>query len=194
MVTYDEENIAILKIAPALDGPPSAVEITEFELNLYQQTGTEDTKTSSFTITGLPVLQPGEYYSINYSASIDFGTVNTTNGYISVPNEATAKDNSQTVTANASVGVSRRMVHKEVSANEGTGNVQWTITLNEDGRDLSGRVFRDEMIYAIGGGKIVSYPLGGYYKSPGDGLCAQRCRTAGIPGRCDGCFPGIDYV
>ena len=43
------------------------------------------------------------------------------------------------------------MVHKEVSANEGTGNVQWTVTLNEDGQDLSGRVFRDEMTYMLGG-------------------------------------------
>ena len=151
VVTYDEGNIAILKIAPALGGSPSPVEITEFELNLYQQTGTEDTKTSSFTITGLPVLQPGEYYSINYSASIDFSTVNSPNGYISVSNEATAKDGSQTVSAEAIVEVSRRMVHKEVSANEGTGNVQWTVTLNEDGQDLSGRVFRDEMTYMLGG-------------------------------------------
>lgn len=150
-VTYDEGNIAILKIAPALDGPPSPVEITEFELNLYQQTGTEDTKTSSFTITGLPALQPGERYSINYSASIDFNTVNSPNGYISVSNEATAKDGSQTVSAEAIVEVSRRMVHKEVSANEGTGNVQWTVTLNEDGQDLSGRVFRDEMTYMLDG-------------------------------------------
>ena len=43
------------------------------------------------------------------------------------------------------------MVHKEVSANEGTGNVQWTVTLNEDGQDLSGRVFQDEMTYMLGG-------------------------------------------
>ena len=159
VATYDKDNITVLKITPTVDGASSAVKITDYELNISQQTGTDDAHTGSFTITGLPALQPGERYSINYSASIDFETVNTTNGYISVPNEATAKDNSQTVTANASVGVSRRMVHKEVSANEGTGNVQWTITLNEDGRDLSGRIFRDEMIYAIGGGEIVSYPL-----------------------------------
>ena len=159
VATYDRDNITVLKITPTVDGAFSAVKITDYELNISQQTGTDDAHTGSFTITGLPALQPGERYSVNYSASIDFGTVNTTNGYISVPNEATAKDNSQTVTANASVGVSGRMVHKEVSANEGTGNVQWTITLNEDGRDLSGRVFRDEMIYAIGGGEIVSYPL-----------------------------------
>lgn len=151
VVTYDEGNIAILKITPTLDGPPSSVEITEYELNIYQQTGTDDTQTSSFTITGLPALQPGERYSINYSASIDFDTVNTPNGYIAVSNEATAKDESQTVSAEATVEVSRRMVHKEAGANEGTGNVQWTVTLNEDGRDLSGRMFRDEMTYTLGG-------------------------------------------
>ena len=43
------------------------------------------------------------------------------------------------------------MVHKEASANEGTGNVRWTVTLNEDGRELGGRTFRDEMTYTLDG-------------------------------------------
>lgn len=152
VVTYDEGNIAVFKVTPTLDGPSSVVKITEYKLEYtHQQAGTEDTQTSSFTITGLPALQPGEYYSINYSASVDFDTVNSPNGYISVSNEAAARDNSQTATANSNVEISSRMVHKEVNANEGTGNVQWTVTLNEDGQDLSGRVFRDEMHYTLDG-------------------------------------------
>ena len=70
---------------------------------------------------------------------------------LAVSNKATAKDSSQTVTAEAAVEISRRMVHKEAAANEGTGNVQWTVLLNEDGRDLSGRTFRDEMTYTLNG-------------------------------------------
>ena len=159
VVTYDEGNIAIFRVTPTLDGPPSAVKITEYDLKYtHQQSGTDDTQTSSFTITGLPTLTPGEYYSVNYTASVDFDTVNSPNGYISVSNEAAAKDNSQTATANSNVEISSRMVHKEVSANEGTGNVQWTVTLNEAGRDLSGRVFRDEMTYTLDGA-TVTYDL-----------------------------------
>ncbi|MZL69079.1 MULTISPECIES: Cna B-type domain-containing protein [Eubacteriales] len=155
VVAYDEGNIAVFKITPTLDGPPSAVPITEFELEYtHRQTGADDTQTSSFTITGLPALQPGESYSINYSASVDFDTVNSPSGYISVSNEATAQDDSQTASANSNVEISRRMVHKEADANEGTGNVRWTVILNEDGRDLSGRTFRDEMAYTLNGNAL----------------------------------------
>lgn len=159
VVTYDEGNIAVFKITPTLEGPPSAVPVTEFELEYtHRQTGADDTQTSSFTITGLPALQPGESYSINYTAAVDLDTVTISNGYIAVSNEAAAEDNSQRVTAESNVEISRRMVHKEASTNEGTGNVQWTVVLNEDGRDLSGRTFRDEMTYTLNG-ETVAYDL-----------------------------------
>lgn len=159
VVTYDEGNIAIFKITPTSEGKYSAEKIENYDLKyVHQQTGTQDTQTGTFTITGLPALAPGERYSINYSASVDFNTVNSPNGYISVSNEASAQDSSRTVKADSNVEISRRMVHKEVSANEGTGNVQWTVTLNEDGRDLSGRTFRDEMTYTLNG-ETKAYPL-----------------------------------
>ena len=133
VVTYDRDNITVLKITPTVDGASSAVKITDYELNISQQTGTDDAHTGSFTITGLPALQPGERYSINYSASIDFGTVNTTNGYISVPNEATAKKiilrQSRPMPALGSAGewYTKRSAPMRALA------MQWTITLNEDG-------------------------------------------------------------
>lgn len=150
VVTYDEENIAVFKITPTLDGPPSAVPITEFELEYtHRQTGADDTQTSSFTITGLPALQPGESYSVNYTATIDFTTVHSPTGYIEVSNTATATDKSQDVSANARVVVSQRMVYKEGKLNTGTGNVQWTVNINEDGRDISGMTFMDTMTYKV---------------------------------------------
>ena len=152
VVTYDEGNIAVFKITPTLDGPPSPVPITEFELEYtHRQTGADDTQTSSFTITGLPALQPGESYSINYTAAVDWDTVTISNGYIAVSNEAAAEDNSQRVSAESNVEISRRMVHKEASTNEGTGNVQWTVNINEDCRDISGMTFRDTMTYTVNG-------------------------------------------
>lgn len=149
VVTYDANNIKVLKITAGVDGTPSAVEITKYELEIYQQTGTDDGQTSSFTISGLPALQPGERYSVNYTATIDFTTVHSPTGYIEVPNMATAQDTSQNVSANATVGVSQRMVYKEATANEGTGNLSWTVRLNEDGRDISGMTFQDKMTYTV---------------------------------------------
>ena len=149
VVTYDANNIKVLKITAGVDGTPSAVEITKYELEIYQRTGTDDGQTSSFTISGLPALQPGERYSVNYTATIDFTTVHSPTGYIEVPNMATAQDTSQNVSANATVGVSQRMVYKEVTANEGTGNLSWTVRLNEDGRDISGMTFQDKMTYTV---------------------------------------------
>ena len=160
VVTYDKNTIAIFKINPNTVVGEDAVPITDYELvYTHQQTGTGDEQTSSFKITGLPALQPGEYYIINYSASIDFGTVNSPNGYIAVPNTATAQDNLNTVSANATVSVSGNMVSKSVTENEGTGNLQWTVTLNEDGRDLSGMTFSDTMRYTLVGIDVKNYNL-----------------------------------
>lgn len=160
VVTYDENNIAIFKINPNTVVGEDAVPITDYELvYTHQQNGKGDAQTSSFTITDLPALQPGEFYIINYSASIDFDTVNSPNGYIAVPNTAKAQDNSNAVSANATVSVSGNMVSKSVTENEGTGNLQWTVTLNEDGRDLSGMTFSDTMRYTLDG-TDVNYNLG----------------------------------
>ena len=149
VVTYDANNIKVLKISTGVDGNPSPVEITGYEFKIYQQTGTDDGQTSSFTISGLPALQPGERYSVNYTATIDFTTVHSPTGYIEVSNTATATDKSQDVSAEANVLVSGNMVYKTVTENAGTGNVQWTVRLNEDGRDISGMTFTDVMLYAV---------------------------------------------
>ncbi len=162
VVTYDEKNLKIYKRSPDINGGYSEpVAVTGYTLEYtHQQNGKEDAQTSSFTITGLPALQPGEFYMINYSASIDFDTVNSPNGYIAVPNTATAQDKSNNVSANATVSVSGSMVSKLVTENEGTGNLQWTVTLNEDGRDLSGMTFSDRMRYTLDGIEVKSYNLG----------------------------------
>ena len=162
VVTYDEDNITVLKISTGVDGNPPPMEITEYEFKIYQQTGKNDEQTSSFTISGLPALQPDERYSINYTATINFDTVHSPTGYIEVPNMAAAQDTSQDVSANARVVVSQRMVYKEGKLNTGTGNVQWTVNINEDCRDISGMTFTDAMLYAVnwtGGEPGQSYDL-----------------------------------
>ncbi len=88
-------------------------------------------------------------YIITYSADPYLDTVHSPTGYIEVPNMAAAQDTSQNVSAEAKVLVSGNMVYKTVTENAGTGNVQWTVNINEDCRDISGMTFTDVMLYAV---------------------------------------------
>lgn len=158
VVTYDENNIVIIKMGRDVNGNFVSTPITDYTITYTQQTGTDDANTSSFTIDGLPALGENEAYEIYYIARPQ-GVVNSPNASFSLTNTATAKDDSKTVSASATVELSKRMVYKESDANEGTGNVSWTVVLNEDGRDLSGMTFRDEMYYKRNNGADTPYDL-----------------------------------
>lgn len=146
-VTYDEKNIVITHYYQDVNGDWHPNKITNYEIAYHQQTGAD--QTGSFTITGLPALGPNEPYEIYYVAKPNLDSINSQNGYIAIHNEATAKDNRQEVSATATVEISKTMVHKEVVVNEGTGNLRWSVYLNEDGRDLSGMTFTDELLYTV---------------------------------------------
>ena len=146
-VTYDENNIVITHIYQDVNEVPHQDKITNYEIEYHQQTGAD--QTGSFTITGLPALGPNEPYEIFYVAKPDLDSINSQNGYIAIQNKATAKDDSQEVSATATVEISKTMVHKEVVVNEGTGNLRWSVYLNEDGRDLSGMTFTDKLWYTV---------------------------------------------
>ena len=146
-VTYDENSIVITHIYQDVNGAWRQDKITNYEIAYHQQTGAD--RTGSFTITGLPALGPNEPYEIYYVVKPDLDSINSQNGYIAIHNKATAKDNSQEVSATATVEISKTMVYKEVDVNEGTGNLRWSVYLNEDGRDLSGMTFTDELLYMV---------------------------------------------
>ena len=146
-VTYDEKNIVIYKMAFDINGKPTAIKMEGYEI-AYTQQSQENPTPSFFTITGLPALGENEGYDIYYTAQVT-EVLNSPNGYIAIHNEATAKDNRQEVSATATVEISKTMVHKEVVVNEGTGNLRWSVYLNEDGRDLSGMTFTDELLYTV---------------------------------------------
>ena len=155
VVQYDRGNLAIYKRSPTVGGSmsnPVKIEQGTYKLEYtHQQETTDDTQTSSFTITGLPALTAGEVYIITYSADPYLDTVHSPTGYIEIPNTATATDKSQDVSAEANVLVSGNMVYKTVTENAGTGNVQWTVNINEDCRDISGMTFTDTMTYTVDG-------------------------------------------
>lgn len=148
-VTYDKKNIVITHYYQDVNGDwhPEKITDTDYEIVYHQQTGAG--QTGSFTITGLPALGPNEPYEIFYVAKPDLNSINSQNGYIAIQNKATAKDDSQEVSATATVEISKTMVHKEVVVNEGTGNLRWSVYLNEDGRDLSGMTFTDKLLYTV---------------------------------------------
>ena len=145
-VTYDENNIVITHFYQDVNEVWHQAQITDYEIVYHQQTGDQ---TGSFTITGLPALGPNEPYEIYYVAKPELDSINSQNGYIAIQNKATAKDNSQEVSATATVEISKTMVYKEVDVNEGTGNLRWSVYLNEDGRDLSGMTFTDQLWYTV---------------------------------------------
>lgn len=146
-VAYDEHNIVIYKRAIDIHGNPTDIKMEGYQI-AYTQQSQENPTPSSFTITGLPALGENEGYDIYYTAQVT-EVVNSPTGYIAIPNTATATDKSQHVFAEANVLVSGNMVYKTVTENAGTGNVQWTVNINEDCRDISGMTFTDAMLYAV---------------------------------------------
>lgn len=146
-VTYDENNIVIYQRSFDVEGNPVSMLMADYQINYVEQNGGN---TAGFTITGLPALGENEAYDIYYTAQVT-DVVNSPTGYIEVPNEATATDKSHNVSAEAKVLVSGNMVYKTVTENAGTGNVQWTVNINEDCRDISGMTFTDTMTYTVNG-------------------------------------------
>ena len=144
-VTYDENNIVIYKRSFDVEGDRVSIPMAGYQITYEVQNGGN---TAGFKITGLPALGENEAYDIYYTAQVT-KVVNSPTGYIEVPNMAAAQDASRTVSANARVVVSQRMVYKEGKLNTGTGNVQWTVNINEDGRDISGMTFMDTMTYTV---------------------------------------------
>ena len=145
-VAYDEGNIVILKGEMNVEGKPVVTPITDYDITYTLQSGND---TASFRIFGLPTLGENEAYEIYYVAKPELDSINSQNGYIAIQNKATAKDKSQEVSDTATVEISKTMVHKEVVVNEGTGNLRWSVYLNEDGRDLSGMTFTDKLLYTV---------------------------------------------
>ena len=146
-VTYDENNIVITHIYQDVNEVWHRHNITDYNIVYHQQTGPD--RTGSFTVTGLPALGPNEPDEIYYVVKPHLDSIISQNGYIAIQNKATAKDKSQEVSTTATVEISKTMVYKEVDVNEGTGNLRWSVYLNEDGRDLRGMTFTDELLYTV---------------------------------------------
>lgn len=148
-IGYDMDMQAYPFKITGIDGQ----EITGYQIAI------QEGSPASFTVTGLPALKAGESYTITYAAVPDLSSADA-NGYLQFTNKAVAKDNTNTVEAQANTVVSRTMIVKEGSYNPVTRKIKWTIYLNEDMRNIRGYTLRDTVICQDASGKTyeVSMP------------------------------------
>ncbi len=141
IVQYDEGSFQIVK--QDADGAQS--QVSGYNIAIQQQT---ETAAATFTITGLPELQAGEAYLITYTATPDLeSSEGAGDGYLEFSNQAIANDDTDQAQARATTRASQAMIAKEGTYNELTQKIEWTIRINEDGRDISGYTLEDRLSY-----------------------------------------------
>ena len=107
---------------------------------------------SGFTISGLPALTAGQSYEIGYAADLTW--TDGTNGYAAVNNSASGTSGTDSSSKWNSVTVSQEMISKQGNYNAYTQTADWTVTVNADGRDVSGFALSDTL-----GGQTLSGPV-----------------------------------
>lgn len=102
----------------------------------------KDTYTNKVKITNLSKLQAGESYELSYK--VNLMDSENSNGDVTVSNNASATSgNKDSSNHGVSTHVSNRMINKTGYVEQ--GNIHWTVTFNEDGRDISKYVFTDDL-------------------------------------------------
>ena len=96
----------------------------------------------SFKISDLPKLAPGEAYEVSYDADV---TPESQNGESSISNSAGAKSGKTENWTWNTVSISKSMISKGGSYDADENVVNWTITVNEDKRDINGYQLDDPL-------------------------------------------------
>lgn len=108
---------------------------------------------SSFTISDLPALAAGESYTVSYNAKID--SINSADGYSSLTNSAKASTSGgKTASREKNILISKKMVTKTGGYDSASQKINWTISINPDGNDLSGYTVTDDLGGRTLNGKI----------------------------------------
>jgi len=103
----------------------------------------------SFTISNLPALAAGEYYSVAYTVAATPATSG--DGYSTLANYASATTSGGISNGKRiDVEVSKQMISKWGSYDAVTQKITWTMTVNTNGGDLSGYTISD----TLGGQKL----------------------------------------
>ena len=96
----------------------------------------------SFKIENLPKLEPGESYELTYDAKI---TSTGSTGEGSIANNVGSKSGNSTDWSWNSVEVSKSMIRKGGYYDANENVINWTITVNEDKRDITGYKVEDPL-------------------------------------------------
>lgn len=128
------------------------------EITGYQHTVDNAAQPAAFVIADLPKLEAGESYTITYAALPDLNSAEA-NGYLQFTNKAAAQDEANAAEAQINTIVSKSMIYKEGSYYPLTGKVTWTISLNEDMRDIRGYTLTDTVTCRDANGNTYVIPL-----------------------------------
>lgn len=102
----------------------------------------KDPYNNKVKIENLPKLQAGEFYELRYKVKLT--DTEYSNGEATVNNNASATSgNKDSSNHGVSTHVSNQMINKTGYVEQ--GNIHWTVTFNEDGRDIKNYVFTDTL-------------------------------------------------
>lgn len=128
---YKKDTFKIIK----KDKAGNTTDVTGYTVNI------DTSKTpQSFKIENLPKLGPGESYELTYDAKV---TPTATTGEGSIANSAGSISGNSNNWAWNSVEVSKSMIKKGGYYDTNENVINWTITVNEDKRDITGYKVED---------------------------------------------------
>lgn len=94
----------------------------------------------SFTINDLPKLEAGESYEITYTAT---AAPSNKDGSGSLTNSVKGTSGNSSKETSTSITISNSMISKYGGYDQGTGKMNWSITINPDKKNISGYAFND---------------------------------------------------
>ncbi|MDD6512022.1 SpaA isopeptide-forming pilin-related protein [Sharpea azabuensis] len=129
--TYDKTSFKLVK---------KNANVRSEQINSFQVD--DDPYNKGIIIKGLPKLNAGESYELSYRVQLK--DLENANGDVTVRNYASATSgNKDSSNHDVSTHVSNSMINKTGSVEQ--GNIHWTVTFNEDGRDIKNYVFTDTL-------------------------------------------------
>lgn len=136
---YDKDSFKVVKIGA--DGTKKELSKYEYKLEIKPQW---DGGPEGFEITGLPKLEKGEKYEITYTAEPTLPE--NSNGSLSVGNSAAAEDqDGNKGNTSSNIEISRTMISKYGTYDQNTDLITWTITIGQEGQDISGYTLKDTL-------------------------------------------------
>lgn len=130
--SYRKDSFVLSKID--VSGKKTKIENPQIEIK-------KDGDQENFEIKDLPELEPGESYVLEYTGDIEVNDTKT--GAASLGNTAKASSGSDNRESWNYVEISKSMISKSGSYDNNKDEINWTITVNPDKKDISGWVLKD---------------------------------------------------